>query len=65
MSMTAWPAGDRAVKTKRQLADQIIKELTAHAYIEETLVSPFSLRRLSPARPVRRPPPARNQSACG
>jgi hemerythrin superfamily protein len=33
-------AGDRAVKTKRQLADQMIKELTTHAYIEETLFYP-------------------------
>jgi hemerythrin superfamily protein len=33
-------AGDRAVKTKRQLADQMIRELTTHAYIEETLFYP-------------------------
>lgn len=33
-------AGDRAVKTKRQLADQMTKELTTHAYIEETLFYP-------------------------
>lgn len=33
-------AGERAVKTKRQLADQMIKELTTHAYIEETLFYP-------------------------
>ena len=33
-------AGDRAVKTKRQLVDQMIKELTTHAYIEETLFYP-------------------------
>ena len=30
----------RAVKTKRQLADQMIKELTTHAYIEENLFYP-------------------------
>jgi hemerythrin superfamily protein len=33
-------AGDRAVKTKRQLVDQMIKELTTHAYIEETVFYP-------------------------
>ena len=33
-------AGDRAVKAKRQLVDQMIKELTTHAYIEETLFYP-------------------------
>ncbi|MCW2893969.1 MAG: hypothetical protein JWO75_3458 [Actinomycetia bacterium] len=33
-------AGARAVKTKRQLADQMIRELTTHAYIEETLFYP-------------------------
>jgi hemerythrin superfamily protein len=33
-------AGDRALKTKRQLVDQMIKELTTHAYIEETVFYP-------------------------
>src|ERR1051326_6653544 len=33
-------AGDRAVKAKRKLADQIIEELTTHAYIEETVFYP-------------------------
>src|SRR6185437_10670775 len=33
-------AGDRAVKTKRKLADQVIEELTTHAYIEETVFYP-------------------------
>jgi hemerythrin superfamily protein len=33
-------AGDRAVKTKRRLVDQMIKELTVHAYIEEQLFYP-------------------------
>jgi hemerythrin superfamily protein len=33
-------AGDRAVKTKRGLVDQMIKELTVHAYIEEQLFYP-------------------------
>jgi hemerythrin superfamily protein len=33
-------AGDRAVKTKRQLVDQMIRELTVHAYIEEQLFYP-------------------------
>jgi hemerythrin superfamily protein len=33
-------AGDRAVKTKRKLVDQIIEELTTHAYIEETIFYP-------------------------
>lgn len=33
-------AGDRAVKTKRKLVDQIIAELTTHAYIEETVFYP-------------------------
>jgi hemerythrin superfamily protein len=33
-------AGDRAVKTKRKLVDQIIAELTTHAYIEETIFYP-------------------------
>ncbi|HEX6525642.1 MAG TPA: hemerythrin domain-containing protein [Streptosporangiaceae bacterium] len=33
-------AGDRAVKTKRKLVDQIIEELTTHAYIEETVFYP-------------------------
>jgi hemerythrin superfamily protein len=32
--------GDRAFKTKRQLVDQMIEELTAHAYIEETIFYP-------------------------
>ncbi len=32
--------GDRAVKTKRRLVDQMIKELTVHAYIEEHLFYP-------------------------
>jgi hemerythrin superfamily protein len=33
-------AGDRAVKTRRRLVDQMIKELTVHAYIEEQLFHP-------------------------
>jgi hemerythrin superfamily protein len=33
-------AGDRAVMTKRKLADQVIEELTTHAYIEETVFYP-------------------------
>lgn len=33
-------AGDRAVKTKRKLVDQMIEELTTHAYIEETIFYP-------------------------
>jgi len=33
-------AGDRAVKAKRKLADQVIEELTTHAYIEETVFYP-------------------------
>jgi hemerythrin superfamily protein len=33
-------SGDRAVKAKRKLADQIIEELTTHAYIEETVFYP-------------------------
>jgi hemerythrin superfamily protein len=33
-------AGERAVKTKRKLADQIIEALTTHAYIEETVFYP-------------------------
>jgi hemerythrin superfamily protein len=32
--------GDRAVKTKRKLVDQMIEELTTHAYIEETIFYP-------------------------
>jgi hemerythrin superfamily protein len=33
-------AGDRAMKTKRRLVDQMIRELTVHAYIEEQLFYP-------------------------
>jgi len=33
-------AGNRAVKTKRRLVDQMIRELTVHAYIEEQLFYP-------------------------
>jgi hemerythrin superfamily protein len=33
-------AGERAYKTKRKLADEVIGELTTHAYIEETLFYP-------------------------
>ena len=33
-------AGDRAYATKRGLVDSIIKELTTHAYIEETIFYP-------------------------
>jgi hemerythrin superfamily protein len=33
-------AGDNALKTKRRLVDHIIDELTAHAYIEETVFYP-------------------------
>ncbi|MGH3258821.1 MAG: hemerythrin domain-containing protein [Streptosporangiaceae bacterium] len=33
-------AGDRAVKTKRRLVEQMIRELTVHAYIEEQLFYP-------------------------
>jgi hemerythrin superfamily protein len=33
-------AGDNALKTKRRLVDQIIDELTTHAYIEETVFYP-------------------------
>ncbi|MEU5884306.1 hemerythrin domain-containing protein [Spirillospora sp. NPDC047279] len=33
-------AGDNALKTKRKLVDQIIEELTVHAYIEEQLFYP-------------------------
>ena len=33
-------AGGRAFKTKRKLADQVIEELTTHAYIEETVFYP-------------------------
>jgi hemerythrin superfamily protein len=33
-------AGDRAFVTKRRLVDSIIKELTTHAYIEETIFYP-------------------------
>jgi hemerythrin superfamily protein len=33
-------AGDRAFKTKRQLVDQMIEELTTHAFIEESLFYP-------------------------
>jgi hemerythrin superfamily protein len=32
--------GDNAVKTKRRLVDQMIDELTTHAYIEETVFYP-------------------------
>ena len=41
-------AGDRAFKTKRQLVDQMIGELTTHAYIEETLFYPAA-RKADPA----------------
>ncbi|MGI8334570.1 hemerythrin domain-containing protein [Actinomadura scrupuli] len=33
-------AGDRAVKTKQQLVQKIIEELTAHAHIEEEIFYP-------------------------
>ena len=33
-------AGDRAVKTKRKLVDQMIEELTTHAYVEEAFFYP-------------------------
>lgn len=33
-------AGSRAFKTKRKLVDQMIEELTTHAYIEETVFYP-------------------------
>ena len=33
-------AGDRAHRTKRRIADEVIRELTTHAYIEETLFYP-------------------------
>jgi hemerythrin superfamily protein len=33
-------AGDKAFATKRRLVDSIIKELTTHAYIEETIFYP-------------------------
>ena len=33
-------AGDRALVTKRRLVDAVIKELTTHAYIEETIFYP-------------------------
>jgi hemerythrin superfamily protein len=33
-------AGDRAMKTKRRLVDQMIRELTVHAYIEEQFFYP-------------------------
>jgi hemerythrin superfamily protein len=43
-------AGDRAVKTKRKLVDQVIEELTTHAYIEETVFYPAA-GRWPPPRP--------------
>jgi len=33
-------AGDRAYKTKRQIADKVIEELTIHAWIEEKVFYP-------------------------
>jgi hemerythrin superfamily protein len=33
-------AGDNAHQTKREIVDEVIKELTTHAYIEETLFYP-------------------------
>ncbi|MFI9386948.1 hemerythrin domain-containing protein [Kutzneria sp. NPDC052558] len=33
-------AGDRAFVTKRRLVDSIVRELTTHAYIEETIFYP-------------------------
>ncbi|GAA3128828.1 hemerythrin domain-containing protein [Streptosporangium carneum] len=33
-------AGDRAYRKKRELVDQMIKELTTHAYIEEEIFYP-------------------------
>jgi hemerythrin superfamily protein len=33
-------AGDRAHRTKCRIADEVIRELTTHAYIEETLFYP-------------------------
>ncbi len=41
-------AGDRAFKTKRKLADQIIRELSIHASIEEEVFYP-SVRKSVPA----------------
>jgi hemerythrin superfamily protein len=32
--------GERADKTKRKIVDEVIAELTTHAYIEETLFYP-------------------------
>jgi hemerythrin superfamily protein len=39
-------AGPGAHKTKRKLADQIITELTAHAYIEEKIFYPAARERV-------------------
>ncbi|MEU6849596.1 hemerythrin domain-containing protein [Actinacidiphila alni] len=33
-------AGDNAVKTKKKIADQVIEELTVHAFIEEEIFYP-------------------------
>ena len=35
-------AGDNAAKTKRELVDQIIEELSVHAYIEEQIFYPVA-----------------------
>ena len=35
-------AGDNAAKTKRDLVDQIIEELSVHAYIEEQIFYPVA-----------------------
>ncbi|MEV6611885.1 hemerythrin domain-containing protein [Kutzneria sp. NPDC051319] len=37
-------AGDNAHATKRKLVDSIVKELTTHAYIEETIFYPEARR---------------------
>lgn len=39
-------AGDSSYKTKRKLVDQIITELTAHAYIEEKIFYPAARERV-------------------
>jgi hemerythrin superfamily protein len=35
-------AGDRALKTKRKIADQVIEELTVHTFIEEEIFYPIA-----------------------
>jgi hemerythrin superfamily protein len=37
-------AGENATSTKKKLVDEVIKELTTHAYIEETIFYPAARR---------------------